>query len=75
MSIKEIANVVLLLMQLAEYIITGTKKGAERKESVIAWFYALLPAAVTKRVSREQLDGIIESSMSALKKELADAAE
>lgn len=74
MTIQNVANIVLLLVKLAEYLITGTKMGAERKEKVISWFYTLLPEKVQKSVTREQLDNLIEDGVTLMKKELESAA-
>jgi len=72
MNVQTIASVLLLLVKLAEIIITGTKAGAERKEKVISWFYELLPDGI---ITREKLDSMIEDAVSAMKNELEEAAK
>jgi len=74
MTIQNIANIVLLLVKLAEYIVTGTKMGAQRKEKVISWFYEMLPEKAQSIVTREKLDNMIEDAVTLMKKELESAA-
>lgn len=75
MDKKQIAELVYIFMLAAEQYVQGTKRGAERKEWVMARFYSALPSAITNTIPRSMLDGMIESCMSKLKEKLAEAAE
>lgn len=69
------AEIVYIFVLAAEQYITGTKKGAERKEWVINKIYDALPDIVTKLLPRDTLDGLIETAVTEMKKHLAEAAE
>jgi len=68
---KENAEELVLIMMLgAEAYIKGEKKGAERKQQVMDWFYDLLPDAITKLFPQEMLSALIEKLMTKLKEKL-----
>lgn len=69
------AEIVYIFVLAAEEYITGTKKGAERKEWVMNKIYEVLPDIITKLLPRDTLDGIIESAVQQMKVALAAKAE
>lgn len=75
MDTKTIASLALLLVQLAEYRITGTKQGAARKEQVLAWLYNFVPDVASGVITREVTDQIIENAVGEMKAQLEQAAE
>lgn len=64
-------GLVYIFVLAAETYITGTKKGAERKEWVIDQFYAKLPSIVTQFVTKDELSEYIEWAVGKMKKYLA----
>jgi len=69
------AEIVYIFVLAAEEYITGTKKGAERKEWVMNKIYEVLPDIITKLLPRDTLDGIIESAVQQMKAALAEKVE
>lgn len=69
------AEIALVFVLAAEQYITGTKKGAERKEWVINKIYEVLPDVVTALLPRDTLDDLIENAVQQMKKMLAEQAE
>lgn len=69
------AEIALVFVYAAEKYITGTKKGAERKEWVMNKIYEVLPDIITKLLPREMLDGLIENAVAQMKEQLAQQAE
>jgi len=68
------AEIALIFVYAAEQYITGTKKGAERKEWVMNKIYEVLPDIITKLLPRETLDGLIENAVGQMKAQLKEAA-
>jgi len=70
---KENAEELVFIMMLGvETYIKGEKKGAERKQQVMDWFYKLMPPAVTRLFPQEILSALIENLMERLKERLAE---
>lgn len=69
------AEIVYIFVLAAEQYITGTKKGAERKEWVMNKIYEVLPDIITKFLPRETLDAAVESGVQKMKATLAAKAE
>jgi len=68
-------EIVYIFVLAAEQYITGTKKGAERKEWVMNKIYEVLPDIITKFLPRETLDGLIENAVEQMKARLAEQVE
>jgi len=65
-------DILYIFVGAAEHYITGTKRGAERKEWVAKQFYALLPKIVTQFVTEDQLSEYIEQAVICMKEYLAN---
>jgi len=63
-------SLILIFVLAAEQYITGTKKGAERKEWVIDQFYSRLPDILTKLVTKDMLSDLIEKAVTTMKEQL-----
>lgn len=65
-------TLVYIFVLAAETYITGTKKGAERKEWVIDKFYSALPKIVTQFITKEQVSDYVETAVTMMKEHLAE---
>lgn len=72
---RRIAGIAYLAVRAMEYAITGTKRGAERKEKCIDWIYNLLPDALQAIIPRDTLADFVEQAWSQMVNSLEAAAQ
>lgn len=72
---RRIAGVAYLAVRAMEYAITGSKRGAERKEKCIDWIYKLLPDALKAAIPRDTIADFVEQAWSQMVNSLEAAAQ
>lgn len=72
---KNLASLALLLVKLAEYSFTGTKRGAEKKAQVFSWLYEVLPDNIAEKIPRDDLEIYVERAVAEMKRGLEMAAQ
>lgn len=72
---RRIAGVAYMAVRAAEYVFTGTKRGAERKAQCIDWIYNILPDALKTFISRDTLADFVEQAWSQMVNGLEAAAQ
>lgn len=70
-----LAKIALGFVVAAEWLFTGTKRGAERKAWVIKQLYGQLPDFVVGNITQDEFSALVDDAVADMKDLLQAAAE